>query len=84
MSDADLAAELARVAGQLLITVRDSGMVTGSGQGRGATASQFLVHALRQQRAQDGLLSEEEKDNFERLDQSRVWIVGRRRHPRIW
>jgi hypothetical protein len=25
MSDADLAAELARVAGQLLITVRDSG-----------------------------------------------------------
>jgi 3'(2'), 5'-bisphosphate nucleotidase len=77
MSDADLAAELARVAGQLLITVRDSGMVTGKALGKAgdATANQFLVHALRQQRAQDGLLSEEEKDNFERLDQSRVWIV---------
>jgi 3'(2'), 5'-bisphosphate nucleotidase len=52
-------------------------MVTGKALGKAgdATANQFLVHALRQQRAQDGLLSEEEKDNFERLDQSRVWIV---------
>ncbi|MBN9146228.1 MULTISPECIES: 3'(2'),5'-bisphosphate nucleotidase CysQ [unclassified Novosphingobium] len=77
MSDADLAAELARVAGQLLITVRDSGLVTGKALGKAgdATANQFLVHALRAARAEDGLLSEEEKDNFERLDQSRVWIV---------
>ncbi|WDF72605.1 3'(2'),5'-bisphosphate nucleotidase CysQ [Novosphingobium sp. KACC 22771] len=77
MDDADLAAKLAHVAGQLLITVRESGLVTGKDLGKAgdATANQFLVHALRQQRAQDGLLSEEEKDNFERLDQSRVWIV---------
>lgn len=77
MKDADLAAELARVAGQLLITVRESGLVTGKALGKAgdATANQFLVHALRQQRAEDGLLSEEEKDNFARLDQSRVWIV---------
>jgi 3'(2'), 5'-bisphosphate nucleotidase len=39
------------------------------------TAHQFLVHALRQQRAEDGLLSEEEKDNPERLEKERVWIV---------
>ncbi|NOW47844.1 3'(2'), 5'-bisphosphate nucleotidase [Novosphingobium sp. SG751A] len=77
LNDADLAAQLAHVAGQLLITVRDSGLVTGKDLGKAgdATANQFLVHALRQQRAEDGLLSEEEKDNFERLDQSRVWIV---------
>jgi len=30
---------------------------------------------LREQRPSDGLLSEEEKDNAERLSQSRVWIV---------
>ncbi|WP_435303398.1 3'(2'),5'-bisphosphate nucleotidase CysQ [Novosphingobium humi] len=77
MADAELAAKLARVAGQLLITVRDSGLVTGKALGKAgdATANQFLVHALRAARAEDGLLSEEEKDNFERLDQSRVWIV---------
>lgn len=77
MQDADLAAELARVAGQLLITVRESGLVTGKDLGKAgdATANQFLVHALRQQRPEDGLLSEEEKDNFARLDQARVWIV---------
>lgn len=77
MQDADLAAKLARVAGQLLITVRDSGLVTGKDLGKAgdATANQFLVHALRQQRPEDGLLSEEEKDNFARLDQARVWIV---------
>ena len=77
MTDADLAAALAHTAGQLLITVRDSALVTGKDLGKAgdATANQFLVHALRQQRGEDGLLSEEEKDNFARLDQSRVWIV---------
>ena len=39
------------------------------------TANQFLCHALRQQRPEDGLLSEEEKDNAARLGKERVWIV---------
>ena len=39
------------------------------------TANQFLVHALRHQRPDDGLLSEESKDTPERLGKSRVWIV---------
>ena len=34
-----------------------------------------LWHALRAQRPEDGLLSEEEKDNAERLSQSHIWIV---------
>ncbi len=77
MTDADLAAHLAKVAGDLLITVRGSGMLSAKALGKAgdATANQFLVHALREQRPEDGLLSEEEKDNAERLSMSRVWIV---------
>ena len=77
MTDAELAAHLADVAGKLLIEVRESGMLSLKALGKAgdATANQFLVHALREQRPEDGLLSEEEKDNAERLGQSRVWIV---------
>lgn len=77
MNDAELAAHLAEVAGRLLIEVRASGVLSLKSLGRAgdATANQFLVHALREQRPEDGLLSEEEKDNPERLAKSRVWIV---------
>lgn len=77
MTDAELAAHLAEVAGRLLIEVRASGMLSLKALGKAgdATANQFLVHALREQRPEDGLLSEEEKDNAERLAMSRVWIV---------
>ena len=77
MTDAELAAHLADVAGQLLNTVRESGMFSPKALGKAGdqTANQFLVHALREQRPDDGLLSEEEKDSAERLGKSRVWIV---------
>ena len=77
MTDADLAAHLAKVAGRILIEVRESGMFEGKSLGKAGdeTANQFLCHALRQQRPEDGLLSEEEKDNAARLDKERVWIV---------
>lgn len=77
MTDAELAAHLADVAGRILLQVRESGMFAGKSLGKAGdqTANQFLVHALRQQRPADGLLSEEEKDNAARLAQSRVWIV---------
>ena len=77
LSDADLAAHLAEVAGRLLITVRDSGVLSLKALGKAgdATANQFLCHALREQRPDDALLSEEEKDNLDRLNASRVWIV---------
>ena len=76
-TDAELAAHLAEVAGQLLITVRESGMLSLKALGKAgdATANQFLVHAIKEQRPEDGLLSEEEKDEPARLSQSRVWIV---------
>lgn len=77
MNDAELAAHLAEVAGQILHEVRGSGMFEGKSLGKAGdeTANQFLVHALRQQRADDGLLSEESKDTKERLGEARVWIV---------
>jgi 3'(2'), 5'-bisphosphate nucleotidase len=77
MTDADLAAHLADQAGKILLQVRASGVFQGKSLGKAGdqTANQFLVHALREQRADDGLLSEEEKDNPERLSKERVWIV---------
>ena len=77
LNDAELAAHLADIAGRLLVEVRASGMLSLKKLGKAgdATANQFLVHALREQRPDDGLLSEEEKDNPDRLAKSRVWIV---------
>jgi 3'(2'), 5'-bisphosphate nucleotidase len=77
MNDTELAAHLAQVAGKLLLDVRASGLLTGKALGKAGdqTANQFLCHAIREQRPDDGLLSEEEKDNPERLSKSRVWII---------
>ena len=77
MNDAELAAHLAEVAGKILIQVRESGVLSSKALGKAgdATANQFLIHAIAEQRPEDGLLSEEEKDNPERLAKSRVWIV---------
>ncbi|WP_159978184.1 MULTISPECIES: 3'(2'),5'-bisphosphate nucleotidase CysQ [unclassified Novosphingobium] len=76
-TDGDLAAKLADDAGKILLQVRASGLFGGKSLGKAGdqTANQFLCHALREQRPEDGLLSEEEKDNAERLTKSRVWIV---------
>ncbi|MBC2666629.1 3'(2'),5'-bisphosphate nucleotidase CysQ [Novosphingobium flavum] len=77
LTDGELAAHLAAVTGRLLLDVRAAGVLTGKALGKAgdATANQFLVHALRGQRPDDGLLSEESKDTPERLSKSRVWIV---------
>lgn len=77
MDDAQLAAHLAEVAGQLLLQVRRSEVFEGKALGKAGdqTANQYLVHALRHLRPDDGLLSEESKDTEDRLGKSRVWIV---------
>jgi 3'(2'), 5'-bisphosphate nucleotidase len=77
MTDAELAARLAEAAGRLLMQVRASDVFAGKALGNAgdATANQFLCHAIRHLRPDDGLLSEEEKDNRERLSRNRVWIV---------
>jgi 3'(2'), 5'-bisphosphate nucleotidase len=77
MTDAELAAQLAACAGRILVEVRASGLFEGKALGVAGdqVANQFLVHALRTARPEDGLLSEESKDTEERLSKSRVWIV---------
>jgi 3'(2'), 5'-bisphosphate nucleotidase len=77
MTDADLAAHLADTAGRLLLTVRDSGLFSGHALGKAGdqTANQFLVHAIRAARPEDGVLSEESRCDGSRLAMSRVWIV---------
>lgn len=77
MNDAELAAHLAEQAGRILIEVRESGRYHGKELGRAgdAEANALLVAALRELRPDDGLLSEEEKDNAFRLTKERVWIV---------
>lgn len=77
MTDTELAAHLAEVAGRLLIEVREANVLSLKALGKAgdAVANQFLCHALREARSEDALLSEEEKDNLDRLNSSRVWIV---------
>lgn len=77
MSDAALAAHLAEQAGRILIEVRDSGMFEGKrlGVAGDEVSNQFLMHALRAQRPDDAILSEESRDTIARLDHSRVWII---------
>ncbi|MFM5923758.1 MAG: 3'(2'),5'-bisphosphate nucleotidase CysQ [Novosphingobium sp.] len=80
LSDAALAAQLAAAAGDLLLerraALRADG-VTGKPLGAegDAAANALICEALRGARPDDGLLSEEEKDNPARLAKSRVWIV---------
>ena len=77
MPDADLAAHLAEVTGKLLLEVRDSGLLSLAALGKAGdhTANQFLIHAIREQRPDDGLLSEESTCDGSRLTKSRVWII---------
>ena len=77
MTDAELAAHLAHIAGKLLLQVRDCGVMTAKPLGKAGdqTANQYLIHAIAEARPDDGLLSEESKDTDARLSKSRVWII---------
>ena len=58
VADATLAAHLAQIAGRLLLDVRASALFSPKALGKAGdqTANQFLCHALREQRPEDGLL----------------------------
>ncbi len=77
MTDAELAAQLAEAAGQLLLELRSGGNL--HGQALGAVgdrqANTLLLDALRMHRPGDGILSEEAADTAARLDKSRVWVI---------
>ena len=77
MTDVELAGRLAHTALRLLEALRHDGTLTGKplGAAGDAVANAFLVRALAEARPDDGVLSEEEKDNPARLEKSRVWVV---------
>jgi len=75
MTDAELATMLATQAGELLLGLDRAELGLRIGAEGDRLANALLVDALRRERPDDGLLSEEEKDNVARLQQSRVWIV---------
>jgi 3'(2'), 5'-bisphosphate nucleotidase len=76
-SDDDLAARLATSAGDLLLRVRESGLVQGKALGNlgDRVANAFLTQVIRELRPDDGMLSEEEVADPARLAKSRVWII---------
>ena len=65
------------MAGELLLTLRRSGLFEGKALGKAGdrVANAFIMEAFRQQRPDDGILSEEEAADPARLAKSRVWIV---------
>lgn len=77
MTDTELAGRLAHTALRLLEALRHDGTLAGKplGAAGDAVANAFLVRALAEARPDDGVLSEEEKDNPARLSKSRVWVV---------
>jgi 3'(2'), 5'-bisphosphate nucleotidase len=77
MSDVELARHIAETAGRILVELQSSGLFEGKALGKAGdrTANAFIMEALKANRPDDAILSEEEKDNPERLKASRVWIV---------
>ena len=77
MNDTALARAIAETAGRMLIDLRNSGLFTGKVLGKAGDqiANAFIMEALRVNRPDDAILSEEESDNAARLGAGRVWIV---------
>ncbi|HME47079.1 3'(2'),5'-bisphosphate nucleotidase CysQ [Mycobacterium sp.] len=78
LTDAELAAELAEEAGKLLLEVRDElgfydRRALGAAGDRRANA--LILGRLRDERPDDGVLSEEAHDDLARLRLDRVWII---------
>jgi 3'(2'), 5'-bisphosphate nucleotidase len=75
--DARLAARIADNAGKLLLVTRSSGLLEDKALGGAgdAISNAFIMRILRQMRPDDGLLSEEDKDDSARLGKRRVWVI---------
>ena len=77
MTDAELAARIAETAGEVLLALQRSGLFEGKALGAAGdlVANRFIMEALRTQRPDDAILSEEELNDTARCSRSRVWIV---------
>ncbi|MDE2390686.1 MAG: 3'(2'),5'-bisphosphate nucleotidase CysQ, partial [Rhodospirillales bacterium] len=77
MTDLELAKAIAEGAGKILLDLRATGLFEGKALGKAGdrVANEFIMTALRENRPDDAILSEEEKDSAARLSAERVWIV---------
>ena len=77
VADAALARRVAQAAGQLLLQVKQSRLLSGKRLGvcGDMIANSFIMAALREARPDDGFLSEEERDDLARVAKQRVWII---------
>ncbi len=76
INDTQLAADLARDAGNVLLDVRTQDLTGKALKDAGDRASQeFLAAALARHRPNDAVLSEEATDDKARVDADRVWII---------
>jgi 3'(2'), 5'-bisphosphate nucleotidase len=77
MNDHELAGDIARRAGELLVELRASGVNDEKELRRrgDAESNECILALLAQHRPDDAVLSEESKDNPARLTAPRVWIV---------
>lgn len=78
LTDAELAADLAADAGELLLAVREDVGFDDPwqlGDAGDARANSLLVRRLRAARPGDAVLSEEAHDDLVRLKSDRVWII---------
>lgn len=77
-SDAALAAQVAREAGELLLAVREEvgfGDPYDLGDAGDRRANTLILNRLREERPDDAVLSEEAPDDLSRVRADRVWIV---------
>lgn len=76
-SDVEVAADLARRAGELLLTIRAESGLEGKELGKRGDhdSNELLLTALAALRPNDAVLSEESADSAERLSADRVWII---------
>lgn len=73
-TDAQLAAELAQGAGEVLLALRE-GRTEVSGAEGDAQSNDYLLEQLAAHRGADAVLSEEAKDDAIRLGAERTWII---------
>ena len=76
-SDVELAKRLATEAGKILLVLQHAFGLAGKALGKAGDegANAYLMRELRAARPGDAILSEEEKDDLDRLSAARVWIV---------
>ncbi len=75
--EARIAERIASSAGQLLVLARSSGLLQGKALGAvgDAISNTFITRIIRESHPDDGLLSEEDKDDESRLGKRRVWVI---------